>query len=710
MDNSELLEQAKKHYSSCLDFWTDVYSCADDDWSFVNGESQWDEQDIKERTKNGKSSLVLNQTKPYVNQVINDIKQARMAIRVVPVDDEADVDTAEVRAGVIRNIEKQSRAKTVYGTAAQYAVGAGIGWISVSHDYCDANSFDQEAFIDRIIDYKSIMIDPLFEEVDGSDAEYGFKKECYSPERFKEIYDGFDPNSFDENSTDDEILVVTYYYKKYKKDTLLRVRLNDGSTRDITQTQLDDVLSKADDMGVVFDYEVLLERGIEVPQIMVAVLSGSDVLQEPEEFPSQYIPLIPVIGDEVFIDDERQFHSLIRQGKDAQRMYNYWKSYSTDSIALQPDASWIGAVGSFDTDGDSFADSNRKNIAFLQYDLVYDESGNLVAPPSRSMPAQANQGLMMEANAAREDLRLALGMSASNMGERSNVISGVALRTNQIEGDNATFHFVDNLSSSIAQVGRVLNDMITVLYSEKKIARIIGIDDQERIVPLNQPYIKEGKEVRPVKQGEQGQGQYRFDVGKYDIDVDVGASYSSKRQETADKIIELARARPDVLDIAGDILFEALDLPHAKEIAKRLRANMPPEMLGDDPSAVKLQQASQAIAQLQEQIKNYDAALQDKKKNEEFANMIDLKKVEQDGIKIQIDAQKTAAEIEKMRAETKNFSLEALAQINDSIYGMRERVDDITEAMEIIVQAKELELDQESGEPEQEPQITENVQ
>lgn len=682
MKNEEILEQAKKNYKACEDYYGTLYEDCVEDWEFAHGVNQWEAQALRDRKTDGRPTLTLNQMLPYLNQVVNDIKQARLAIRVTPVDSNADVDTAEVLAGIIRNIESQSGAKSVYGTAASNAVGAGIGWIRVLTDWADESSFDQEAKIERVLDFTSVMLDPSFKEVDGRDADYGFVKLSYTKEQFEDMYPNAEASPFCDDGSED-VSLVEYFYKEKKKTQLHSIRLLDGQERNVS----DDQLKQIDEQEIV--YELVRSREVDLVNVYHCVLSGSEVLSR-EIFPSKFIPLVPVIGNEVYINDQREFHSLIRQGKDAQRMFNYWKSASTEMIALQPKAPWVGAFGSFESEEDKWASSNNQNHPFLQYDVVPDPiTGMALPPPTRLPPVQGSPALFQEAMAAKEDIRLAIGMPQSNMGERSNAVSGVAIRNQQVEGDNATYHFIDNLSSSIAQVGRILNSIIPVIYSDRKIARIIGEDQKEEIIPVNTPFVKENGVKRAARQGEEWQGVYDLQSGKYDVVMDVGASYSSKRQEAADKLIELIRAKPDLTDIAGDMLFEALDIPLGREIADRIRATMSPELLGEDPQAVKLQQASQMLQEMEQRIQNYEAALADKKKNQDFDNMVELKKLELEQQDLQIKAQKTAAEIEKMRAETTGYNMEAMAALGNAMTAMNERVSDIGTALEIILDAKE---------------------
>lgn len=700
------IDDAKEEWKSCKEFYDTNYEDCVDDWRFLHGINQWSEDDVKARSKQGRPSLTLNQLLPYAQQIVNDIRQARLAIRVTPVDDEADKETAEILQGIIRNIENQSDAGTAYATAALNAVGAGIGWLRLRVDYVDNTTFDQEIFIERVLDFTSVYIDPSSTALDGSDAEFGFIRMDYRKDRFEELYPDAEPISFDsETTTDDYICVVEYFRKYYKNDTLYKIVLIDGSIQVINSAEK----KILDDDGTVV-YEEIESRTVEIPYVKHCVLNGEEDPIKETEFPSNYIPLIPVIGEEVFLEDKREFHSVIRQAKDAQRMYNYWKTCSTEIIALQPKAPWIAPVGSFKSYADEWANANNSNAPYLEYDVTHDKNDQRVEPPTRQQPVQGSMGMMQEAMTAKEDIRLAIGMPQANMGERGNEVSGIAIRNRQVEGDNATFHFVDNLSTSIQQLGRILVDMIPRIYSERKITRIIGEDDEVRNVPLSQPYVKDGGQERPAQQGEQSQGIYDLGVGKYDVVCDVGAAYSSKRQETADKLIQLIGVRPELAEVTGDLLFKALDIPMGDQIAERIKSTMNPAMLGDDPEAQRLMEAQQALEQMQEQLLNYEAALKDKEDDKEFTQNIKLKELMLEQEKVMIDAQKTAADIEKMRAETKNFNADAVNKMAEMVGGIAERFEDMQGAVEIMLDDKESQVNQATPEPEKDGNTLENIQ
>ena len=682
---ASLLEDAKEKFQECEEHYKSNYRDGEEDQEFLYGVSQWDAQDVSKRQTERRPSLVLNQLLPYAHQVINGIKETRPAIRISPVDSKADPDTAEVIQGIIRNIERQSKANIAYDTAAMNSVGAGIGWIRISTDYANPMSFEQEIKIERVLNFQSVYIDPQSQSLDGSDAEYMFIFDDIPLDRFEEMYPDADTAGFEKSNNewyqDDSVRVAEYFYKECEERTIYKVEA-EGKQAVITKEEKEAL----EEEGVTVN--VLDERITEFPVIKYCKLNGSEILEE-SEWAGKYIPIVPVYGEECWLEGKREFHSLIRQAKDAQRMYNYWKSASTEFIALQPKAPYVGAVGSFKSYPNEWANANNENYTFLEYDVVYDDNGQRVEPPTRQQPITGSPAMMQEAISAREDIRLGLGIYEEAVGDESNAISGIAVRNRQIRGDTSTFHFMDNLTASITQVGCILVDLIPRIYSDRQVVRILGIDNKEEVIPVNQSYITDentGK-PRPLKKGERAEGIYDLTVGQYDVVCDVGASYSSRRQEMADKLQQVISASPELIQVTGDLLFESMDIPLGKEIAKRLRVMMPPETLEDDPMAAKLMKAAQQMEAMNEQILNLEAALQDKRSKEDIDREFEAKKIAIDQQEVIIKAKKTEADIMKILSEINESG--QTAELTAQLTG---RVDDLTDAVAQILDNVENEL------------------
>lgn len=681
-DDDAMHEAAIARFTECEAYFSDEYEEGREDSDFVQGINQWDDADVAQRDREGRPSLVINQLLPFKNQILNNIKQARPAVRVSPVDDKADIDTAEVFQGAIRAIERQSKANSAYDMGASNAITAGRGWIRIGTDYAEGLSFDQDIFIERVMNFESVYINPQSTAIDGSDIEYAFIFDDISHDEYKSRFPDEEVVDFATSDTtwndENTVRIAEYFYKEFEE-------------REIVLTENDEVLTRAEadlliEGGMLDEESIVDTRTAKFPVIKHCLLNGEKILEK-TDWAGKYIPIVPVYGEEAYVDGKRVSYSLIRQAKDPQRMFNYWKTASTEFIALQQKAPYIAPNGSFKSFSDEWENANNRNYPYLEYDVVYGEDGILLPPPIKQPPIMGSPSMMQEAIGSSQDIRNSLGMHDEGQGAESNAISGIAIRNRQITGDNANFHFMDNLSASIAQVGCILVDLIPKIYSKRKMLRILGEDGEPENVPINQGFVKdlETGDKRPAKQGEAIDGIYKLGAGTYDVVCDVGASYSSKRQEMADKLTEIVNAQPELMGVVGDMVFEALDLPMGNEIAKRLKAQMAPEMLGDDPQAAKLQQAAQAVQQLEEQLANMDAALQDKKKNEAFANAVTAEQAQLDRDKFMVDAEKAKAEIAKIYAEINKTDAETKGQSIDNIDSIIGDVGDLKEAVEMLI-------------------------
>ena len=329
-------------------------------------------------------------------------------------------------------------------------------------------------------------------------------------------------------------------------------------------------------------------RNVAGHKVTQHILTGAEVL-ETVDWAGKFIPIVPVYGEELHVDGKRRLRSLVRDAKDPQRMFNYWRTTSTELVALAPKAPFIGRKGAFDTDAAKWASANTQTHAYIEYDGP--------EPPQRQPFASAPAGALQEALNASDDMKAIIGMYDASLGARSNETSGTAIMARQREGDVSTFHYIDNLSRAIRHAGRILIDLIPKVYSAPRIVRVLGATGEARLAPVNQQFSDGAAEAGKIEK------IYDLTVGKYDLTVKAGPSFTSRREEAATQMLALIRAYPPAAPLIGDLLAKNLDWPGADEIAKRLTAMLPAEIKGagqaEDP---KLAQMAQALAAAQARI------------------------------------------------------------------------------------------------------------
>ena len=609
-----VLEQCKEVYKKDQQAWQRNYDKSANDLLFLSDDeyAQWDQKDYAARVRTGRPALTIDQLNQFVHQVANDIRMNTPTINVLPSDVEASEETAEVLKGLIREIEYRSLADDVYDTASLSSVKCALGFIRIDHDY-DGDGFEQVLEIKRVVNPLNVWLDSDSIECDGRDAKHCTIIDHITVEEFKKRYPEKTPSSFGDDdfdasqADDDDYVSIAEVFKV--EETEEEITSEDGKiTRIVTRRKVN-------------RYK----------------MSGDDILEE-TEFPSRYIPMVPVYGEEAWVDGKRQLYSLIRRSKQAQRMFNLWKSLETELLMKAPKAPIMAAVGQVEDFQEDW--KNPDKAAVLRYHAV-DSSKNLIGPPQRIEPPPIPVGVVNAARQTVDDIKATMGIYNAGLGMPSNELSGVAIHKRQGESDTATYHFADNLVRSITQVGRILIDAIPNVYDTPRVLRIVGVEEDVKRVGVNGQVIEDQPETVDLT------------AGRYDVRVTTGASYSTRRQEAADFLSQLVTTNPEFMKIMGDKLFENLDVTGAPAMAERIKRVMDPAILqeddGVDPAVMALQQQMQqmqgVIASQQEQLQSKQAELSIKAQSEQNDAAESAANVQVDREKLQLDRDKFVAEV-----------------------------------------------------------------
>lgn len=634
---SDIVEEAKKKYTVAKDHWSAIYSAAREDLHFLSDKPgcQWDDREYEHRRRKGRPALQVDQLTQFVNQVSNDIRMNTPSINVIPHSGGADIETAEIFQGLIRDIEQNSNADDAYDYAVNSAIKARIGYFRVDHRYKDNQSFDQELYIERVVNPLSVFLDPSSVAPDGSDAKCCYILDEISVEEFKERYPKFSPVSFDgdgkEGDEDEKITICEYFEIKETPVTL--AQLADGSIIEYEKGMpVQPVATREGTRKTVHRYH----------------LSGQDVLDETTS-PGDYIPVIPVYGEEAWIDGKRHLHSLIAKAKDPQRRYNYWASSEAEMLKKATKATFIAVGGTTENYAKDYTDPD--NAIVLRYDQV-DGKGNPAPPPTMNAGPQIPAGIVHAMQKASDDIKATLGLYNAFLGQQSNETSGVAIKQRKMEGDRAIYHFGDNLVRSITHLGRILVSAIPEIYSGPRIVSVIGKEEDSDNVGINGARV-EGQEQ-----------DYFLDQGQYNVRVQTGASYATMRQEAAEFFQQVIQSQPALMQVAGDLMFKYMDFPGAQALSERMKKTIPPQLLDenvDDPQVVALQQENQ---QLMQALQTAQAELQSKQGELQVKVMAEQNDVQESAAKNEIEVAKLQLEQQKMTMEyeIKKAELELKAQ------------------------------------------------
>lgn len=548
---------------------------------------QWPD-DVKLERKN-RPMLTLDHIGQPIRKILGGIRQNMPSIKVDPIDDGADPDTADVLEDLVRQIEQSSNARNAYIKGASFQVKMGYGVWRVNTKINENDIFDQDIVILPVKNPFTYYFDPDAIEPQKQDGRFMIVSETLSKEKFEATFDIKVPASIPNQGIgetlerwydSDSVRIGEYFVKSKKKRKI--TQLSNGvvvNSDEIT----DEDIALYEQQGIT----PAKEKEVETNVIDWYKLTAFEILEH-IEWPSKFFPGIPVYGEEENIEGETNYRGIVRPAKDPQRMYNYWNSAAAETIALQPKAPFIATNDQIKNNKQAWLRANIDNLSVL----TYESDPKAPGPPQRVAPPIMQSGLLQQAAISANDIQQATGVFEASTGALPEQRSGRAVIALQQEADLGTSLFQDNLAVAIQHTGKVILDLIPKYYDTERIIRIRGEDDAVRFIEINKPILTpDGLRI-----------QNDLTRGKYDVRVAVGPSFRTRRIEAASSMVELARVFPQILQVAGDLVAKNLDWPGAEELAERLKKILPPGIVDDeeDQDPQKLAQQQQAI-QLQQQ-------------------------------------------------------------------------------------------------------------
>lgn len=570
----ELLAQARKRMDAATQGDQENREEALDDLRFLAGIGQWPDDIQQDRAAAGKPCLIVNQLPQFLRQVTGDIRSTNPSIKVTAADSAADPKIAETFEGIIRQIQNRSGASSVYERGAESAAACGMGYWRILADYEHEGSFNQDIRIESIPNPFSVYFDPDAMLSTREDAEYCFITQSMNEEAFREEYpdanaepinaDGITDNLHSWRDGD-KVIIAEYFWKERK--AVKMYLLPDGSTVIAPETKPTAFLKERDGTQTVIKW---------------AKISGKDVLEGPQDTPWKHIPVVAVMGEELYAGDRMYRSSVIRHAKGPQSIFNITWSTAIEVAAMQPKSPWLVTptqIAGFEA---MWAEPDANKTT-----LLYNPDPTSGAP-QRIAPPMSSQALSELLTRAAMELRSTTGIQDAALGARSAEKSGVAIRQRQQESDNSTSIYADNMGKAIAHTGRIIVAAAPNVYDTARTLQTIAKDGTAGMAEVNQ--ISFTPEGQPQ--------QIDLSRGQYDVEVEVGPNYATRMQAAADGMMQFMQINPQAAMLIGDLMATAMDWPGADQIAERLKAALPPGIAQDkdaqpDPAQMQAMQMQQ---------------------------------------------------------------------------------------------------------------------
>ena len=552
---------------------------------------QWDEWVALKRRQQGRPCLTINRIPEFVKHAANNMRQARPGIKIDPTGDGADEEIAEIRQGLIRYIEMNSRANIAYDTAFENLCTIGLGYARIVDGWSDPKSMDKDLFVQWVPNTFAVYEDPSAAKPDWSDGKYKFivedlslpefrarfgrKKQAASAENFQSIGDHA-PLWL----TDGKIRVAEYWH--IEEESTVVCELDDGTTAYIDELQPED----AD--------RIVATRPGKVPRVKQDFISGLERLKPTRDWQGRYIPIIPFIGNQIELDGERILVGMVRYARESQRMYNYMYTSFVEAIALAPKAPFIAEFDQIQEFRAIWERANTDPMAVLPYRNVSAENGAPLPPPQRQQAEPPIGAFVQGLQLADQNLKATFSIYDASLGQRGPQESGIAINSRKIESDVANYDWIDNFSRGVTFLGIVLDDLLQYYYNKPgRVVQILREDQSTRPVTLNKPYTDPRTGKTKV---------YDLSKGKFSHTVSSGPSFLTRRQEAAKAMMETVKVYPPLMQIAGPMIIKEQDWPGKDAIAAQMEKAMPPELRPQDPDAPVTSQADQQKMQQQQQM------------------------------------------------------------------------------------------------------------
>lgn len=624
-DDGALLDRIRKRFERCIDAESENRKAAVDDLKFKAGD-QWPSDVVAQRNTDKRPCLTVNKLPTLIHQVTNDQRANRPSINVSPVGDHGDPEAAKMYRGMIRAIERESRADIAYDTAFEGAVSNGFGYFRILTEFDNDNSFNQVIRIKRVRNPFTVYLDPDHQEPDGADCNFGFVTEIIAEHEFKETWPLATMTPFDLSgqgekfknwSTKDGVRIAEYFEVSIETRTL--VELDNGHIG--WEDELGDGVNKDIASGKLI---VRRERDSQERKVKYYKVTALEVLER-DDWLGRWIPIIPVIGNEIDIEGKVKLSGLIRDAKDSQRMYNYWTTSETEMIALAPKAPWIVEEGQIEGHEAEWKAANTKTYPYLAYKGT-SVSGTMAPPPQRQPFAGVPAGIVQAKQGSAQDMMATTGIrfDPSQGGEADHRESGRMLREVRRSTDLGSSHYMDNLARSLHHAGDQLLDLIPKVYDEKRIVMIIREDDTEEKVTIDPHAAKAFQESLPGPDGKKRK-TFNPSAGKYGVQITIGPSYATRRIEASESMMDFAKAMPNVATLIADLIAKNQDWEGAEEMAARLAKAVPPNLLTPDQKDIPpqiqalIQSLEQQLKAMGEERKQMVAALHDKEADRAIA-------------------------------------------------------------------------------------------
>jgi len=690
---------------------------------FYSGQ-QWDEQTRRQRRVGKRLTLTFNRLARYVNQLTGEFSELRLLPDVTPRDlpgedlSAQDADMIEMPVGEdniprhhmlegwLRHRLQGKAFKDESRVAAKQQLALGMAYYQLFTEYASDDTMHQDFGVEVLENPVNVLMDPSHRRVDGMDAAWVLVSNWQHKTKVQQDHPDLDTDML---RTDEFVGArdLDGFDSDLWMDEKDRIRVSDFWQ--MIETQIPVVLMSNGDRVPVETYEKpsvkaayanaeigeLGRRDLPVKTVWHWELVGPKITRGPERTYWKTLPVIKVPGRQAWDGSMRVYQSLIHSMEDAQQASNVGMSSAVERIQISSLSAFAASKQQLAGYEKDWEESNVRRKQVLYYNTMAEDGVTMNKPPERIEGAQIDSATLNALQLLRAEEAGLAGLDEAGFGFENNSTSerSQALR---MRGQRlSTAEFWQNHARAAELICLNMLHAAPHYMDGTRTQMILDRSGRLRKVRLNASVRRD-----PVT-GEEfvvNSMQHRRDMN---VNIRMVPGDMTRRQESWAALNELAKGT-DVASRLVDVGAEALDMPDAAKIKRRVRSMLEVEDMDEEEREAWVegqiaaeQSRETAIARIAEwreekglgpkqpppqvieaQAKAQTAqskAQQAGAKTEELSMLGELK-----AMKAQFDVVMGELQAEKARAEVTKTELEAAKAAREMDEGMEDRIKDFT--------------------------------
>lgn len=453
----------------------------------------WTQQEKASLLRQKRMIIELNKIRRIINLYSGYERENRTSTIVSPIES-ADQETADQLSEIMLYVYSKAQSEYVFSEAFEHSLKTGLAIIGMYIDYSNDKVNGDLKFYWK--PFNALILDPYFTKRDLSDCDQAATRDLLGREHIKALLPNVDPEVIDNIPAGirDNKYQYLGLYQSYQSTYLSKNMLTYDQYWERVSERRDFLVDKETGESQLWDgsgqethelkqmmkenRQFELVRGYHKTVNLNIIVGDTQLYEGPDPVGIDDYPFAPALCyHEPLIDSfDLKIQGVVRQVRDAQRIYNRRHSQIIDIMESVINTGWIHKNGSV-LDPDMLFQSGQGRNIVVNEDSDPNADIRQINPPQIPQGYLAYQDVMdqniMEIPGGSEEI---LGLSSTGDGQVSGKLAEVRA-SNGLKGNRGLF---DNWEYTQKIFGNKVLKAIQVNFTPGKVARIINREPTEQ--------------------------------------------------------------------------------------------------------------------------------------------------------------------------------------------------------------------------------------